>query len=176
MVMIYFKKNLKLLLPIFLAFLTVSCGYHIGKLTHPQVKSIAIAPIKNNTIIYNVSAILRQQLNEKFSVFSNLKVKSQHSADAILLCEVISITTNEVVDSTTDNELTFRPAEWLLTMNADVTVIIPGRKRPLVKKTRLVGQSLFHLLGDFDTSRQAALLQASRQLAERTVWNTTEAW
>ena len=152
------------------------CGYHIGSINHPQFKSIAVAPVSNETLTTNVSAILRNKLAEKYTVYSNLKLKSQKTADAVLYCKVLKITTREIVDSSTDNENNFRPAEWELVMEVEYTVLIPGRKRPLIDKRKVVGRSNFQYLGDYTTSKRNGVIQASQRMATKIVNQTTEAW
>ncbi|UDQ97107.1 LPS assembly lipoprotein LptE [Lentisphaerota bacterium WC36G] len=152
------------------------CGYHIGSINHPQFKSLAIAPVTNETLTYNASSILRGKLTEKCTVFSNLKLKSQKTADAILYCKILKITTREIVDTSTDNQEIFRPAEWELVMEVEYSILIPGRKRPLIDKRIVVGRSNFQYLGDYTTSKRNGINQASQRLATKIINQATEAW
>ena len=42
------------------------CGYRVGSLMHPQIRTVAVAPVVNETIAYNVSAEVRGLLCEAF--------------------------------------------------------------------------------------------------------------
>ncbi len=172
----YTKFNIIIMLLSLITFLNSSCGYNIGSINHPQFKSIAIAPVVNETLTVNAASILRNKLSEKYNVFSNLKVETQKKADAILYCKILNVTTREIVDSSTDNENTFRPAEWELVMEIEYSLIIPGRKRPLISKRTATGKSNFQYLGDYTTSKRNGINQASQRLARKIVDQTTEAW
>ena len=81
-----------MLMPAVLLLLSIQgCGYHFGHIMHPQVKSIAIAPVKNETLAYNVPAELRNRLTEAFMRDGALKVKPLREADCILYARVIDI-------------------------------------------------------------------------------------
>ena len=172
------KYFLTTIVPILLllAILPTGCGYNIGSINHPQFKSIAVAPVSNETLAVNASSVLRNKLAEKYTVFSNLKLKSQKTADAVLYCKILKITTREIVDSSTDNENNFRPAEWELVMEVEYTILIPGRKRALINKRKVVGRSNFQYLGDYTTSKRYGIVQASQRLATKIVNQSTEAW
>ena len=50
------------------------CGYNIGYTSmHPDIKSIAIAPVKNNTVVYNAASLVRGMLCEAFNVDGSMK-------------------------------------------------------------------------------------------------------
>ncbi len=171
-------KNFNLIVSLLslMIFLSSACGYNIGSINHPQFKSIAIAPVTNETLTVNAAAILRSKLSEKYNTFSNLKVETQRNADAILYCKILNVTTREIVDSSTDSENTFRPAEWEIVIEVEYSLIIPGRKRPLMSKRIAKERSNFQYLGDYTTSKRNGINQASQRLARKIVDQTTEAW
>ena len=49
-------------------FLTTSCGYQVGSMMHPQIQSIAVADVKNDTKEPYVSSVMRGNLAEQFQV------------------------------------------------------------------------------------------------------------
>ena len=59
------------------------CGYKFGSTMHPQITSVAVAPVTNETLSYNASAVLRQKLTELFTTDGSLKLKSIGNADTI---------------------------------------------------------------------------------------------
>ena len=152
------------------------CGYHFGHLMHPQVKSIAIAPVKNETLAYNVPAIFRNNLAEAFMRDGALKVKSLREADCILYARVIKITYRETSPATFDNEITYRPMEWRIWMTVEFTVIIPGNKIPLIRKQKLKADAIFQVQADYYTNRQRGIEQCSWHLARKLAQQVTEAW
>lgn len=152
------------------------CGYHLGHLVHPQVKSIAIAPVKNETLAYNVPAILRNMLSEAFMRDGALKVKSLREADCILYARVTKITYRETTPASFDNEVTYRPMEWRIWMTVEFTVIIPGNKEPLIKKQTIAADALFQVQADYYVNRQRGIEQCSWHLARKLTQQVTEAW
>ena len=50
------------------------CGYQVGSLMHPQVKTVAVAPVVNETVAYNVAAEMRGLLCECFITDGSLKL------------------------------------------------------------------------------------------------------
>jgi outer membrane lipopolysaccharide assembly protein LptE/RlpB len=152
------------------------CGYHIGHLMHPQIKSIAIAPVKNETLAYNVPALVRNMLTEAFMRDGALKVKSLREADCILYARVIKITYRETTPASFDNEITYRPIEWRIWMTVEFTIIIPGNKEPLVKKQIVKADALFQVQADYFINRHRGIQQCSWHLARKLAQQVTESW
>jgi len=159
----------------FLLFLN-GCGYHFGHFTHPQVKSIAIAPVKNETLAYNVPAILRNRLAEAFMRDGALKIKSLREADCILYARVTEITYRETTPASYDDEVTYRPMEWRIWMVVEFTVIIPGNKEPLIKRQKITADAIFQVQADYYVNRQRGIEQCSWHLARLLAQQVTEAW
>lgn len=156
--------------------LTGGCGYHMGSLMHPQVKTIAVAPVTNETLAYNAAAQMRGMLTEQFMVDGSLQVKDEKTADCILYAIINKAEFTEVTDASYDNNVVFRPAEWRVNLDVEFTVIIPGRKEPLVAKRTVTGTTIFQVQADMDTNRRRAILMACRDAAQKVVDYTTEAW
>ena len=152
------------------------CGYRFGHFMHPQVKSIAIAPVKNETLAYNVPATLRNNLAEAFMRDGALKVTSLREADCILYARVTKITYRETTPASFDDQITFRPMEWRIWMTVEFTVVIPGNKEPLVKKQKLMADALFQVQADYYVNRQRGIEQCSWHLSRKLAQQVTEAW
>ena len=63
-----------------LVLLCGGCGYHVGSMMHPQVKSIGVAPVVNDTAFFNCASQLRSMLCETFMTDGSLKLKDVKSA------------------------------------------------------------------------------------------------
>ena len=81
------KQFFVLLITAAVLLMTGGCGYRFGTMGHPQIKTIAIAAVKNDTTVYNLSAIMRNVLVEQFMLDGTLKVVSEKKADCILFEE-----------------------------------------------------------------------------------------
>ncbi len=150
--------------------------YHIGYLGHPQIKSIAIAPVTNQTVIYNVASEMRSMLTEQFNVDGTYKLKNLKDADCILYANVLEFTTNKQTDTTDDEDVMYRVVEWSATVKVEFSVIIPGRKEPVIKARTVTGSCLFQSTGDMETSRRNGARLACRQAAQTIMQYTTEGW
>jgi len=151
-----------------------SCGYHMGSMMHPQIKTIGFADVRNETKEPMLIPILRGQLAEQFQTDGSLKVVEKDSADCILYCRVVKVGTEIVREETMTG--VERPREFRLTIVADFTVLVPGRSEPLIPLRRIDGSSLYQYEGDPQVARLACLKLASRELARMAVQYTTEAW
>ena len=154
------------------------CGYRIGarSLRHPQVKSIAIAEIKNDTLEMLAASVMRQQLCERFQFDGGLTLKNLGSSDCILYGKIISVTNRTIREDSMNNDVTFRPAEFQITVKLEYTVLIPGRGEPLIPKRTVSGSANYQILADPAISRANALKQACYNTAKLAVEYTTEAW
>jgi hypothetical protein len=173
------KAGFKFLLFLSTALLSImlsGCGYHVGHLMHPQVKSIAIAPVKNDTMVYNASAILRNKLTEAFMRDGALKVESLRNADCILYARITDVTYRETTSATYDDENTYRPMEWRIWMEVEFVVIIPGNKEPLITKQSLNADALFQVQADYYVNRQRGLEQCSWHVGRLIAQQVTEGW
>lgn len=153
-----------------------SCGYQFGSMMHPQVKSIAVAPVTNETIEPYVASDLRSALCEQFQWDGSLKLKSLKQADCIIYGRVIKVDTISTADASFDNKQTFRAAEWAVSVTFEYQVIIPGKSRPLIQKRRVTGTAKYQIYADQQTPRRRGIQQACRNAAQQAVIYTTEAW
>ncbi len=174
--------KIKAKLPVALLAVTTSltllsgCGYHMGSLMHPQIKTIAIAPIKNNTLEPYGSAAMRAALCEQFQFDGSLKVVSLEKADCILYGRITQVTSKGTIDDSYDNKQTYRPSEWEVTIEFEFEVVIPGRKKPLVNKRVVAGSAKYQVMADQAVTRRRGLKQACINAARDTVVYTVEAW
>ena len=158
--------------------LLTSCGYHMGSIAHPQIKTIAIAPIKNETYIPNAAECMRQALSESFQKDGSWKVKEMNEADCIMYARVldIKITATNITANTSNTSITYMTALFTMTINLEFTVIIPGRSKPLIATTQVSDTTEYQVPADIYTAQQSALQQACYMVAMNAVSATTEAW
>ena len=169
----YWKKSLFTLLFLPLLFCT-SCGYRMGSMMHPQIKSIAIAPVKNSSREVLASVVMRKLLAERFMFDGSLKLTTMDKADCIVYCQINSVSQSAVAWDEDDEE--DRPSEFNLTVNGEFTVLLPGKTVPLVKKRSVSGSCTYQFLTDPAVGKESGLTQACLQMANMIVQYTTEAW
>ncbi|MBQ9771722.1 MAG: hypothetical protein IJW23_07850 [Lentisphaeria bacterium] len=158
--------------------LTAGCGYRIGVrgMMHPQIKTIAIAPVQNNTLEPLAADQLRMQLAGAFQTDGALKLKRISNADCVVYAFISSVTNQTIDDASFDGGVTYRPEKFRLTVTVQFKVVIPGSGTMLVKNGKAIGHADYEILADPATARASALKYACYQAAKRIVSQTTEAW
>lgn len=170
------KQFVVLLMTAAVLLMTGGCGYRFGTMGHPQIKTIAIAAVKNDSTTYNLSAIMRNILVEQFMLDGTLKAVSEKKADCILYARIVQVSSSEVTESSSSADRTFEPEEWQIKVNVEYSVIIPGQKAPLIPLRKVTGSANFQAPGDMDSATRRGAAQACRKAAEEMVEFTTEAW
>ncbi len=165
--------SLLLFLPLFF---TAGCGYHMGSMMHPQIRSIAFSDIRNDTREPLLTAIVRNQLAAQFQTDNSLKLKSKDDADCILYCRIVSISTRSIREDSYDNDKTYRPTEFSVSLTAEFTVLIPGRSEPLIPRRTVSASATYQYHTDPTVGKHYGMRQAAYNLANQIVEYTTEAW
>lgn len=168
-------KTFFLSLAVTAALMFSGCGYRVGSLMHPQISSVAVAPVVNETVMYNASAILRQKLAELFTTDGSLKLKNIGNADCIVYARIVKISYKESSGHISDDD-EFLPNEWTVTADVEFSVVIPGRAKPLIGPRVVSGTSQFVSDADLENARTNGMRQALFDAARSVVSNLTEAW
>lgn len=164
-------------LPVFLLLISLSgCGYHVGSISHPQIKTVAIADVKNESYEVLASAILRDVLAERFQFDNSLKLTSLEKADCIVYARIVSVSNLSISWKSTAKLENYRANEYTLIVKVEYTVLIPGSAKPLVKKRNAAGGSTYLFAHDPAIGRSNALKQCMLKVADSIVAATTEAW
>lgn len=159
------------------AFLLTGCGYKFGSLSHPQLQSIAIAPVTNDTLAYNAAAVLRGMLSERVTTDGSLKLKSKGKADCVLYAKITDVKYSALDFGTTAlGDDTYLANEWRCTVTVEFSVVIPGRGAPLISNRTVTGTSDFITGPDLETSRQSGMRQAFFDASKKIVSNVVEGW
>ena len=75
-----------------------------------------------------------------------------------------------------DNDETYIPAEFQVTITAEFTVLIPGRSEPLIRKRTVTGSANYQYNVDPQVGKYYGMRQACFDLGGQIVEYTTEAW
>lgn len=156
--------------------LLVGGCYKIGYMGHPQIESIGVAPVTNQTTSYNAAFEMRNLLSEQFMNDGSYKLKNLNEADCLVYANIVDYTVTKSRDTSRDDDVTFRVIEWRIVVAVEFTVIIPGRKEPVISKRQVSGTAIFQSSGDMESSRRSGLRMACRDAAQTIVQYTTEAW
>ena len=154
-----------------------SCGYyHMGSMMHPQIKTIAISTIRNDTREPLLTELARQQIAARFQSDNSLKLVSKDEADCILYVRLVSVSNSMRRYKPSYEDDDYRPAEFHISVSAEMEVLIPGRSEPLIRKRTVSGASNYEYNVDPQVGRYYGLRQACFELGGQIVEYTTEAW
>ena len=154
-----------------------SCGYyHMGSMMHPQIQTIAISTIRNDTREPLLTELARQQIAARFQSDNSLKLVSKDEADCILYVRLVSVSNSMRRYKPSYEDDDYRPAEFHISVSAEMEVLIPGRSEPLIKKRTVSGDSNYEYNVDPQVGRYYGLRQACFELGGQIVEYTTEAW
>lgn len=177
-------KKLSLIVTTLATMILTGClsDYQTGQIAHPQISSIAIAPVRNMTERPELRVNLQQRLQAAAQNNGAYKLKPQATADCTLYTVVKDFRTDGVGSSYRadkkegNNYRDYGSAIYRFTMIVEFTVIVPGQKRPLVTLQTISGTSRFTEAGDIEVARQVAAKNAANDAANQIISAITEAW
>ena len=151
------------------------CGYHVGFLGHPQLKTIAVAPAVNETALYNTASDMRMMLCEAVTQDGSLKLVDQSTADCILYCTVKEAAFADVTTGGYNSKLVYTTKEWSARVTVEYHLIIPGQAKPL-KQGIVTGNARFMAPIDEEVSRLRAVRQACYEASRSILYAIVEGW
>ena len=152
-----------------------SCGYHIGFIKHPQIDSLAVAPVINETTSYNAASDMRMMMSEVIMQDGTYKLSDQKRADAILYLSVAGIGFNEFDDASVERNSQYKPSEWRTTVNVGYKLLIPGQGKPIISGTTS-GNAQFQAGVDLESVRLRSVRQACYEAAKKIIYQISEGW
>ena len=168
------KRSVVFALAAFLMLLC-GCGYRIGSLMHPQINSIAVAPVVNETVVYNLAPQVRSLLCETFQQDGSLQLRRESNADCIIYARITKVTFSESTWSSTYDDQNYVPTEWKVGVTIEYTVVVPGELKPLAKG-KATGEASFMAGADMEAGRANGTRLAAFDASKKVVHSVTEGW
>ena len=170
------KRNNFLIL---LAALILSgCGYNVGYISHPQIKTVGIGKIKNLTDEPRLASYMREKLKERFIVDGSIKFVSSDKADIIINGSITgyNVKTSGSVssDQREDDAVGFFATIYRTTINFEYDV--KTRKQWDVQSAKVSGYADYTELIDQQEEKRNSLKRAAYEVSKQVVSNITEAW
>ena len=158
-------------------FCLTGCGYKIGLAGHPQISSLGVAPVVNETMLYNASGTLRALLCERIMTDGTYKLRRENDADCVVHARVVSAKFSEVSWSSDDDIAgEYFPEYHKVEVEVEYSVIVPGRAKPLIGPAKVTGSAMFDRIVDLETARLKGVKQALWEATKKIVDGCTEAW
>lgn len=155
--------------------LVPGCGYRIGLTGHPQISSIAVAPVANETLFFNAAGMLRSHLCERITTDGTYKLERETDADCTIHARVLRLDFSQISWSSKDDDLFF-PEFYRVKVTVEFSVILPGRVKPLIGPETITASAMFDHIVDLETARRNGVKQALWQAAKKIVDGVTERW
>ena len=171
-------KSKLLLLVLAVSFLAGCSGYQVGHIMHPQIKTIAIGKIKNETDQPRLALFMKEKLKERFMQDASVKVvRLDQNPDIILNGKVVRYRVNfsgTVSQDEEDEDNGFFAN--ISSASIEFAYDVKTRKHWDVRKGRVSGSSEFTEIIDQLEEKRNALRRAAYEAAKETVIQITEAW
>ncbi|MEN9360411.1 MAG: hypothetical protein RL095_1946 [Verrucomicrobiota bacterium] len=174
-------RNLKLLLATFLAIAGfAACGYHHESLAHPQIRSVAIGAIDNDSEDPRLGILMNEALKEAVMHDGSFRLVSVDEADVIITGRFGEIKQQGVGyrrgDSATDKDAsrTYRNDSYRSNLSFDYK--LATRKGLPIRQGEQGASAIFVESLDFQSDRREALKVACRRLAGKVVVSLSEGW
>ena len=170
--------NFKTLLMAVAAVMLCGCGYKIGFMGHPQIKSLGVAPVTNETLSYNGAGQLRALLCERIMNDGTYKLLRENEADCVLYAKILKVEFRKRSWSTDDNHNSgvFFPKYYNVKVTVEFSVIVPGRVSPLIGPAKVIGSAMFDHIIDLEHARQVAVKYALWDATKKIIDKCTETW
>ncbi len=155
-------------------------GYRLGSLGNPDLKSIAVVKVRNDTDEPRLGIYAASKLRSRFVSDGTLALAGRDLADCILEARVKSyalrIAGKRRLESLDESQQIYSAAIWRIEVRVEYTLRAPGKEKPLIAPRTVTGSAEYGELIDLDVVRQAGFRQALRHAADQIVTEVTEAW
>ncbi|MCK5835202.1 MAG: hypothetical protein KAG98_05690 [Lentisphaeria bacterium] len=176
------KRNSLILGFVCILALSACRGYHIGNLKHPDIDSIAVMPLENESNRPQLSIDVQSGLRVAIQGDGTYKLKNSKEADCIIYAKVLSGrtigvgTTYRADSKDNDDGNNYGTTMYKYEITVEYTVLLPGQNRPLIKTAVVTGENRFSAMPDIEQSRAMAARIAAEDAAKTIISSITEAW
>jgi len=150
-----------------------SCGYRIAYHLPPDISSIAVPILKNETYQPGIEVPITNQIITEFLRDGSLKVRKKGDSDLLLSGKIIAYKRNVVAF---DPEDTDEPIEYRLYLRLGFTLKDLRTNKVLWKISNLTGKTTYFVTGNYSKTESEALRDATEDLAKKVVEKVVEFW
>ncbi len=173
-----------ILLMLALAGSVTGCGtYNAGSLMHPQIDTVFIPPINNESDVPQLGPQLRTAISSLLMRDGSVKLTSREKADTVLSVSIKGYNTSQAGSAKIrEDELSdddgdeYQTTVYQTDVNVKMRLTIPNRTEPVLDWQDVNGKALVTRLPDMAKTQRAGLRQAAENAARKIVNNFTEAW
>lgn len=153
--------------------LLCSCGYRIAYHLPPDISSIAIPILKNQTYQPNIEVAITNQIIKEFLRDGSLKVRKKQESDLLLLG---TITRYERVATAFDFADPKEAIKYRLNIKLNFILKNLRANKVLWSITGFAGTTTYFVTGKYSKTEEEALTDAMEDLAKKIVERVVEYW
>ncbi len=157
---------------IFLILLS-SCGYRIAYHLPPDIHSIAVPILKNETYQPGIEVPITNQIITEFLQDGSLKIEKKGDSDLLLSGKITDYKRNVIAF---DPEDTDEPIEYRLYLRLGFTLKDMRTNKVLWEIADLTGKTTYFVTGNYSKTESEALREATEDLAQKVVERVVESW
>lgn len=162
---------------LFLILFFSGCGYNVGYISHPQIKTVGVGKIKNLTDEPRLASYLREKLKERFMVDGSIKFVSSANADIVINGVISNYSINTAGSLSSDQR---EKEDGFFTTIYRTTITfkydVKTKKNWDVQAATVRGSAQYTELIDQQEEKRNSLSRAAYEVSKEVVTNITEAW
>ena len=163
---------LKIFFVTFLIFFS-SCGYRVTSYLPPDISSIAIPILKNETYQPGIEVPITNRIIREFLQDGSLKVRKEQESDLLLLGRITKYERVPIAYSSEDPD---EPIQYRLYIRLRFILEDLRTNRVLWETTELTGTTAYFVTGTYSKTEEEALTDATEDLARKVVERVVEFW
>ena len=154
--------------------LTLGCaGYHLGPVSNPGYKSVAVPMFKNRTLKPQLEAQVTNGVIKRLQADGTLRVESAENADIILAGEIVRYRRDPLRSV---REETNKPREYRISIEARIEAHDRVSGNTVLKSTVVTGRAETFIGTDQQSAEYQLLPLIADDLAKRVVTLLVERW
>jgi len=159
----------------FLTFLLLlsSCGYRIAYHLPPDISSIAVPILKNETYQPGIEVAITNQIIREFLQDGSLKVEKEINSDLLLSGRITDYERTTIAFSSDDPD---ESIEYRLYVRLRFILKDLRSEKILWDTSSLTGTTTYFITGKYSKTEEEALTDATEDLAKKVVEKVVEFW
>ncbi len=150
-----------------------SCGYRIAYHLPPNIHSIAVPILKNETYQPGIEVPITNQIITKFLRDGSLKVRKERDSDLLLSGKITAYKRNAIAFDPEDSD---EPIQYRLYLRLGFILKDLRTNKVLWKISNLTGKTTYFVTGNYSKTESEALREATEDLAQKVVERVVEFW
>lgn len=167
-----------------LVLLSAGCGtFHTGSLMHPDVETIALGEVHNDTELHGFNGVLRNCLSAELMRDGSARLVDPGTADALMQVRLADVRVSAAStakvrseDASVNDSHSYQVDTYRASVTLQVSLVAPGKATPLVEWRRVKGTAEFARTAEMVDARRDGIEQAMVNACRQAVLEIGESW